>query len=88
MPIRTPDAWALGAGFQFQEMSIPAVVAWACAGGRTRDELAALVAQRSRTAFGLDVRPAAAQSVVNRLIGRGALQLGTTFTCLDHGGLS
>lgn len=76
MPTRTPDAWGLGTEFRFFEMPVTAVMAWACAGGRTRTELETIVVDRCRSAFGTDVQPATARSVIAKLLVRGALRVG------------
>jgi hypothetical protein len=74
MVTRTPDAWGLGVNLDFYKVPVQAVIAWACSSGRTRDELAAMVTEQSAAAFGLDVEPAAAQALIERLTGRGAVR--------------
>ncbi len=77
MPTRTADAWGLGANYRFYEMPVEAVIAWACAGGRTSAELVTMVVEQSRAAFGVSVAPAGARRAVRRLLDCGALHGGT-----------
>jgi Nucleotidyltransferase domain len=73
MVIRTPTAWGLGAGFNFYKMPVQAVIAWACASGRDRCQVAAMVIEQSTAAFGVKTGLAAAESLIDRLVARGAI---------------
>jgi hypothetical protein len=70
MPTRTSYAWGLGEGLRFLEVPVTAIMAWACASGRTSADLAAFVAEE----FG--VESAGAWSAVQRLLACGALTAG------------
>ncbi len=74
MPTRTPDAWGLGPEFRFYQMPVPAIIAWACAGGRTSTEIETIVVDHCRIAFGTDIPPATARSAIGRLLDCGAIR--------------
>jgi hypothetical protein len=73
MPLRTSGAWRLGADFRFVRQPLPTMVAWAFAGGRSDDELAATVAEYCTTAFAAPTGPAEARAAIDELRRRGAL---------------
>lgn len=76
MPIRTSDAWRLGADFRFLRFPVAAAVVWACAGGRPDSEVETIVVAQCRAAFGLDIDRTGARAAIDQLLECGALRRG------------
>jgi hypothetical protein len=76
MSIKGPVSWGLGEDFRFYEMPLAAIIAWACADGRTARELESIIIEQCRIGFGTNVDSAVVQRAITVLMTRGALQDG------------